>query len=255
MGGDHRLFDYRMKILLTLNVQRERAPFQTVGIEELCEQLGATKDAIWNDITYLEQARFIEVRSRQIGTRAVYTIHLTTKGIDAVNGPVNVEGFSAQRDTSMVSAALPLRDAQPLASRSTTLPRIFISHSHLDNDFCVRLYRYLEQHISGADIFLDATELQGGDEYMRRIPQELLERNIFIVVLSTHSVAAPWVQEETDLALRSRMADPARRIIPVLCEECNVDDLSPLLWLRQIIDCVHQAEETGFAQLVNALGI
>lgn len=114
---------------------------------------------------------------------------------------------------------------------------IFISHSSSDNAFCHKLFGFLRQELPASDIFYDQNELTAGDEWIRRIQHEVLNRPLFIVVLSPRSVVAEWVREETNLALSRSITDKAnRRIIPIKIADCDVDLLAPLLTTRQIID-------------------
>lgn len=130
---------------------------------------------------------------------------------------------------------------------------LFISHSHHDSGFCHRLLAYLKEHLPNSDIFYDEEKLHGGDDWMRRIQHEVLARPLFVVILSPNAVVAEWVREETNLALREAVRNRERRIIPLRYQECDINQLAPLLQNRQIIDCAYQNEMTGFAQLVATL--
>jgi tetratricopeptide (TPR) repeat protein len=131
--------------------------------------------------------------------------------------------------------------------------RIFVSHSHHDNDFCRRVVDYIKHGLPGADVFFDERELIGGDEWMRRIQHEVIDRPMFVVILSPNSVESSWVREETNLALSEAMKHRERRIIPVRYQDCDVTRLAALLLNRQIIDCASPDESTGLRQLVDAL--
>ncbi len=119
-------------------------------------------------------------------------------------------------------------------------PAIFISHSHYDNAACRQIRDFLTSHIPGVDVFLDESDVHGGDDWMRRILDQVVARPIFLVVLSRQSVVAEWVAEETNLALAHAVKDKTRRVIPVQVDPAltlpEIDRLSPLLRMRQIID-------------------
>lgn len=131
--------------------------------------------------------------------------------------------------------------------------RVFLSHSHLDNSFCQRLVNAVRQQRPDADIFFDLESLIGGDEWLTRIQREVIARPLMVVVLSLASVKAEWVREEVNMAFRLYFKDTQRRIIPVLHQECDINQLAPLLLNRQYIDCATQNEMFGFSQLTTAL--
>ncbi len=131
--------------------------------------------------------------------------------------------------------------------------RIFLSHSHRDNDFCRRVVDHIKHALPDTDIFYDEHTIIGGDEWMRRVQREVLERPIFIVILSPHSVESEWVREETNLVLSEAVKRRERRIIPIRYQECDVTLLAALLLNRQIVDCASQDESTGLRQLVDAI--
>lgn len=130
---------------------------------------------------------------------------------------------------------------------------IFLSHSHEDNAFCQRLLSAVRERIPDTDIFFDGESLIGGDDWLTRIQREVVGRPLFVIVLSQAAVRAEWVREEVNLALRLAVANADRRILPVLRQMCDVQQLAPLLLNRQYIDCASQDERFGFQQLAAAL--
>src|SRR5438552_498770 len=128
---------------------------------------------------------------------------------------------------------------------------IFISHTSSDNGFCRRLFSFLKQRLPDTDIFYDESELNAGDDWIRRIQQEVISRTLFIVVLSPRSVVAEWVREETNLALSRSIVDKInRRIIPIKIAHCDIDLLAPLLTTRQIIDLGDDVPEERWEDLI-----
>jgi len=120
-----------------------------------------------------------------------------------------------------------------------TTPRIFISHSHHDQALCRRVHGFLKNTFPNATIFYDESELHGGDDWLKRIQFEVIAAPIFILILSQHSVVAPWVQEETNQALRETVANATRKIIPLRAEATLTDDaikaFAPFILGRQVI--------------------
>lgn len=101
---------------------------------------------------------------------------------------------------------------------------IFISHSHADNDFGMRLTHDLRRALGDeAAVWYDASGgLHGGDAWWNQILHELSQRPIFMVILSPDSMQSPWVSDEITLAWRQRNSPQGKRIIPVLYRECQI---------------------------------
>ncbi len=137
----------------------------------------------------------------------------------------------------------------------TPAPRIFVSHSHFDNDTCRTLVAFLKARFP--DIFFDESELHGGDDWFRRIQHEVIARPIFIVVLTTNSVKADWVAEETNLALAKSVKDKSRRVIPVMVDPLltleQIEAFAPILTLRQIVDLSASAPQSHWDDLLHTI--
>jgi formylglycine-generating enzyme required for sulfatase activity len=123
---------------------------------------------------------------------------------------------------------------------SAPAPRIFVSHSHFDNEACRRLIAFLQRRFPNDGIFFDEKDLHGGDDWFRNIQHQVIAAPIFIVVLTRHSVVAEWVAEETNLALAKAVKDKTRKVIPVMMDPlptmAEVERLAPILTVRQILD-------------------
>ena len=109
--------------------------------------------------------------------------------------------------------------------------RIFISHSHIDNEFGTRLAQDLRRALGdeSAVWYDNLGGLHGGDTWWEKIVEELTARKVFIVVLSPEAVRSPWVRDEINLAWSQKNSKEGKRIIPLLYRECKVrGDLNTL---------------------------
>ena len=133
--------------------------------------------------------------------------------------------------------------------------RIFVSHSHQDNEFGVRLVADLRRALGDENaVWYDASGgLHGGDAWWTKIRQELRERSVFLVILSPNSVASPWVSNEIDLAWKQRNSPAGKTILPVLYLPCQVrDDLEIL----QIVSFLPPKRyEDALEEVLASLGI
>ena len=93
--------------------------------------------------------------------------------------------------------------------------KVFVSHSHTNNDFCAELVKGLKA--AGADVWYDDESLHTG-QLGPVIERELRDRPVFVVVLSPAALASRWVEDETRWAYGLLRRDPSRIILPVLAE-------------------------------------
>ena len=133
--------------------------------------------------------------------------------------------------------------------------RIFISHSHIDNEFGTRLAQDLRKALGDESaVWYDVLGgLHGGDAWWEKIVEELSARKVFIVVLSPESVVSPWVRDEINLAWSQKNSKEGKSIIPLLYRECTVRaDLKTL----QVISFISPTTyETALKEVLVALGL
>ena len=72
-------------------------------------------------------------------------------------------------------------------------PRVFVSHSHSDNEWCRTFMAALQA--AGWDVWYDEKGLSAGDEWVATIQRELQAREIFLLILTPDSWASQWVQD------------------------------------------------------------
>lgn len=93
--------------------------------------------------------------------------------------------------------------------------RIFLSHSHQDNDWCSAFVEELKRY--GLDIWFDKQSLYVGAKWLQTIEIELEGRDTFLVVLTPASWSSSWVRDELVLALAQH-----KRIVSVLHQPTQV---------------------------------
>src|SRR5438105_11351817 len=135
---------------------------------------------------------------------------------------------------------------------------IFISHSHADNAFGIRLVNDLRSVLGDEQaVWYDAHGgLHGGEAWWRKIVQEITTRSVFIVLLSPDSLASKWVQDEIAIAWTQKNATTTsftglKLIVPLHCRPCNVP--ADLRILQVISFLPPKTYEEAFNELVVAL--
>jgi hypothetical protein len=122
--------------------------------------------------TACAQSEAVTVSSGSIGTAA----SLIQTGLTSVmKRPVN-----------------PLQSFEtPLAERT---PTVFISYSHTDNDFTLRLIDDLQG--GGHAVWIDKMNIKGGAEWVRSIADGISNSYAFVTILSPDANSSRWVQRE-----------------------------------------------------------
>jgi hypothetical protein len=129
-------------------------------------------------------------------------------------------------------------------------PKVFVSHASEDKQrFVGRFAARLREN--GVDAWLDQWEMKPGDSLVDRIfEQGLKSAQAVIIVLSAVSVTKPWVREELNNSVVSRI-NRGLRIIPVVIDQCAVPEaLAATLWQR-VDDLEHYDE--AFQRILDAI--
>jgi tetratricopeptide (TPR) repeat protein len=138
---------------------------------------------------------------------------------------------------------------------SITLPRIFVSHSHKDDEFGVRLVEDLRGVLPDKDaVWYDSRGgLPGGTAWWRTIVDEITNRTIFLVILSPDAMESKWVHDEITLAWQEKNSSRGMLIVPLLRYACTIRaDLRSL----QIIDFqISRDYNLAFDELLSAIGV
>lgn len=109
-------------------------------------------------------------------------------------------------------------------------PKVFVSHASEDKDRFVNTFA-TKLRENGVDAWLDKWEMLPGDSLVDKIFEEgLKEAEAVIIILSNFSVNKPWVREELNASIVSKLSK-GTKIIPVVLDDCNVpESLASTLW-------------------------
>lgn len=91
----------------------------------------------------------------------------------------------------------------------------FISYSRRDKEFALELAR--ELRAAGCLVWLDQLDIPTGARWDDEVEKALREHEIFLIILTPASVSSENVKDEIGYAI-----DHAKRIMPVLLEQCDV---------------------------------
>ncbi|MCU0464651.1 MAG: toll/interleukin-1 receptor domain-containing protein [Anaerolineae bacterium] len=138
------------------------------------------------------------------------------------------------------------RPAQPLQSYETPLeertPTVFISYSHDDDSFALRLINDLQN--GGHAVWIDKMSIKGGAEWVRSIADGIRNSYAFVTILSPTANTSRWVLREYLLA--DNLGKP---IFPVMAAETDV----PLQMIDRQVIMMFSAYADGLTQLLGTL--
>lgn len=112
------------------------------------------------------------------------------------------------------------------------MPKVFISHASEDQGrFVIDLATKLRA--TGVDAWYSGWEVLPGDSIVQKIFGEGIgHAEVFLIIVSMHSINKRWVQEEINAAFLKRLEDKAK-LIPVVLDDCEVPALlRGLVWVR-----------------------
>ena len=127
---------------------------------------------------------------------------------------------------------------------------VFLSHSSEDRTFAASVAALLRRH--RVPTWYSETNIGGAQQWLDEIGAALNRCDWFIVLLSPNSVTSMWVKRELSYALtQNRFED---KIIPVLYQDCDYQNLSWVLNIIQRVDCREDFEQ-GCRDLLRIWGL
>ena len=97
---------------------------------------------------------------------------------------------------------------------------VFLSHNHNDKPFVRKLARDLENH--GVRYWLDEAEMNIGDSLIQKIREGIDNVDYFAIILSPHSINAPWVINELDVAMNHQINGKKIKVLPIMLKNCEL---------------------------------
>jgi len=121
------------------------------------------------------------------------------------------------------------------------MQHVFISYSRLDSNIVGLIESDLKDN--GHQIWRDVENIQGGEEWSDAIEQGILSSYVFIVLVSSNSLASTWVNREIKFATNHPNEIP---IVPIILEQVQIP-VSLQKW--QIVDFSEVQAAQGLPQI------
>jgi hypothetical protein len=129
--------------------------------------------------------------------------------------------------------------------------RLFVSHSHTDDQFTEQLVRDLTR--TSAQVWVDQQGIRDGN-IMDRINDALSNADWLILVQTPDAVRSQYVKLEVGAALTRVMSGLMQGVIPIIAKPCDPRDVPPLWQTLRYYDAT-QDYPGALTQLVQALGL
>lgn len=127
---------------------------------------------------------------------------------------------------------------------------VFLSHSSQDRHFVDELAGNIRRH--GIPVWYSVTNILGAQQWHDEIGAALQRCDWFALVLSPQSVDSIWVKRELLYALSHNRFE--NKIIPIMFEPCDAENLSWTLSHFQTISFVDDVEQ-GYLDLLRIWGL
>lgn len=122
-----------------------------------------------------------------------------------------------------------------MLEHDVTLRDVFISYSSVDQALVDRIVRMLESD-AGLKVWYAPADIQGGEQFIRRIEDGLRTSQTVVVILSPSARDSYWVEKEWSIRLIQMSKDRTRKLIPVPVFDITDAQIPLLLRDLQYID-------------------
>ncbi len=159
----------------------------------------------------------------------------------------DIFGYVEPATTNMPISA----PTEGIAAKGDAPPKIFVSHSHVDEAFAERLVADLRA--AGADAWLDKTDLGAGD-FQERISAALGNCEWLVLVLTRNALTSQWVRHEVNAAIILKHAKQIRELIFIQAGPLEYSEL-PALWrVFNVFDAIADYS-SALDRVVNEVGV
>lgn len=195
--------------------------------------------------------------SKVIGLETVQHTGPSTVGIDTIYlSKGNIP------ETFLRGAGVPddfITYVRSLAAHPIEFDSCFISYSTKDDDFAHGLHAGLQQ--ANVRCWFAPEDLKIGDKFRTRIDESIRLYDKLMVILTEHSIASPWVEEEVEAALEKERKSGKAVLFPIRLDDAVMETdqawASGLRRTRHIGDFRnwkdHDAFKKAFEQLLRDL--
>ncbi|HEU0080021.1 MAG TPA: condensation domain-containing protein, partial [Longimicrobiaceae bacterium] len=131
---------------------------------------------------------------------------------------------------------------------------VFVSHNQKEKAWVRRMVQ--QWRALGLEVFFDEDSIPGGEDVLGALERGISGCRHMVLIVSRASLASQWVARELAMAAARGSNGRDRRIIPVLIEPVDHEDLGLFLLSRSMIDLTREEErQARYHHLLRSLGL
>lgn len=120
-------------------------------------------------------------------------------------------------DNFLKGIGLPEEMIQIMKSAITNFHTCFISYSHKDEDFVLKLWNDLQN--KGVRCWYAPEDLEYGDRFREKIEDAIISHEKLIIVLSSNSMKSGWVEDEIETVMEKEYKTSDTLFIPIRIDD------------------------------------
>ncbi|OYW76150.1 MAG: hypothetical protein B7Z37_09950 [Verrucomicrobia bacterium 12-59-8] len=186
----------RQRLAGTIQMEMRSLNAEIRGLDPLEELQMQKAPEVWLPVTGLEKAEKMKEPEMSM---------LTPKGALKINATTENNRLTAQD-----------------ARTDVWKPRVFISYSHKDDAAKDQLVLQLKvlQTAGLVEYWLDR-DLTAGEEWNRGITEQLEEMDVFLLLVSTHSLTSDYINSVEITRALERRSQGTAEVVPVILQRCQ----------------------------------
>lgn len=128
---------------------------------------------------------------------------------------------------------------ESIKNADNLMTQVFLSYADKDRAFTEKIAKTLRRE--GITVWTNKTDIKSGDEFEEVIKRGIEQADNIVYLMSPASVQSGYCQKELTYARSFN-----KRIIPLLIEEIDLEQISPELRVLQFINFPHDQEESKY---------
>ena len=128
------------------------------------------------------------------------------------------------------------------SSMNNNFNSCFISYSHKDEEFVLKLWKDLQN--KGVRCWYAPDDLEFGDKFREKIEEAIQIHNKLIIVLSKKSMNSGWVEDEIEIIMEREYSEKNPLFIPIRIDETIWN--SKIAWTKKIKRTRHIGDFTNW---------
>jgi hypothetical protein len=133
-----------------------------------------------------------------------------------------------------------------------TKPLAFVSYCHQDRQAVLPIEAELRRR--KYDVWIDTRQLSAGSNLVDEVSRAIARADLYVVALSSASLASPWVTHELTLAVNTEINTGRPRIVPLRLESVSVPPVIANRVYVDIFDVTAPEARRRFVEILHHLG-